>query len=249
MLDQCIMSLALRRKMQKEFLVIVVFSLSDIWFLNELYQTIHEVLVNFIRVNEEWLDEPVSFVRLQRQFFVLIVVKHYLENTLLFQCFVLILLILRFKCIDWTIEFLLGKCLRIYSRGPENNIIGNFEGLGDNLEYLSLTRADWTNDCYSFLPSHVFNDTKIVILLLFRQLKLHGIDNFVKSLFNIVHEILFILLSFGCKVQLGCRWMRQSSLWVPFGRYWFSCFQSKRIRCVVFILVVVCLSYRVFFLL
>ena len=135
---------------------------------------------------------------------MLIVVKDYLENTLLFQCFVLILLILRFKCIDWTIEFLLGKCLRIDSRGPENNIIRNFEGLGDNLEYLSLTRADWTNDCNSFLSSHVFNDTKIVILLPFTCLQLHGIDNFVKSFFNIVHEFVFILLSFGCKAQLGC---------------------------------------------
>ena len=167
MLDQCIMSLAHRREMQKEFLVIVVFSLSDIWFLNELYQTIHEVRVNLIRVNEEWLDELVSFIRLQRQFFVLVVVKHYLENTLLLQCFILILLIWRFKCIDWTIEFFLGKCLRVDSRSPENDIIGNFEGLGDNLQYLSLTRTDWTNNCYSFLPSHVFNDTKIVILLLF----------------------------------------------------------------------------------
>jgi hypothetical protein len=60
---------------------------------------------------------------------MLVVVENNLENALLFQGLVLVLLILRFKCIDWTVEFLLCECLRIDSRSPENYIVSYFEGL------------------------------------------------------------------------------------------------------------------------
>lgn len=53
MLDQRIMSLTQRREMQEEFLVVEVFSFSDIRFLEELNQTIHKVLIDVIRINEE----------------------------------------------------------------------------------------------------------------------------------------------------------------------------------------------------
>jgi hypothetical protein len=53
MLNQRIMSLTQRREMQEEFLVVEVFSFSDIRFLEELNQTIHKVLINVIRINKE----------------------------------------------------------------------------------------------------------------------------------------------------------------------------------------------------
>lgn len=47
------MSLTQRREMQKEFLIIEVFSLPDIRFLKELNETIHKVLIDVVRINEE----------------------------------------------------------------------------------------------------------------------------------------------------------------------------------------------------
>lgn len=53
MLNERIMSLTQRREMQKEFLIIEVFSFSDIRFLKELNETIHKVLIDVVRINEE----------------------------------------------------------------------------------------------------------------------------------------------------------------------------------------------------
>lgn len=111
MLNQCIMSLTQGREVHKEFLIVIVLSLSDIGFLDELYQAIHEVRINLIRVNEERLNEFVSLLRLQRQLFVLVVIKDYLENALLLQRFVLVLLVCGLKCIDWAVELFLGESL------------------------------------------------------------------------------------------------------------------------------------------
>ena len=73
--------------------------------------------------------KPIPFIGLQREFFMLVVVKNNLKNALLLQGLVLVLLVLRFKCIDGTIKFLLCERLRIYSRSPENDIVSYLESL------------------------------------------------------------------------------------------------------------------------
>mgnify|MGYP006076474637 FL=1 len=236
MLNERIMSLTQRREMQKEFLIIEVFSLSDIRFLKELNQTIHKVLIDVVRINEEWLYKPIPFIGLQREFFMLVVVKNNLKNALLLQGLVLVLLVLRFKCIDGTIKFLLCERLRIYSRSPENDIVSYLESLWDNFENLSLARADRTNNCHSLLSSHAFNDTKTVIKLSLTHLELHGVNHLVKSLLDMAHEILFIFLSFGRKVQFSCRRVCKSPFLTLFVWYRLPCTWPKRIRCFVLLL-------------
>jgi len=56
---------------------------------------------------------------------MLIVIKNYLENTFLLQSFILVLLVVRFKGVDWAVKLFLRKGLRIHSRSPENDAIGN----------------------------------------------------------------------------------------------------------------------------
>ena len=91
---------------------------------------------------------------------MLVVVKNNLENAFLFQSIILVLLTLRLKGIDGTIKLLLCICLRVDDRCSEEHIKGSLESLGDDLENLSLSRANRPNNGYSFIPSHMLNNTK-----------------------------------------------------------------------------------------
>ena len=91
---------------------------------------------------------------------MLIIVKNDLENAFLFQSIILVLLTLRFKGIDGTVKFFLGICGRVDNGCSEEHIESSFESLGDDLENLCLSRANWTNNGDSFIPSHMLNYTK-----------------------------------------------------------------------------------------
>ena len=64
---------------------------------------------------------------------MLVVVKNYLENALLFQGIILVLLTVGFESVDWTVEFFLGICGRINNGCSKEDIESSFKSLGDDL--------------------------------------------------------------------------------------------------------------------
>jgi hypothetical protein len=114
---------------------------------------------------------------------MLVVVKNDLENAFLFQSVIHVLLAMRFKRVNGTVEFLLGICLRIDDRCSEEDIESTFESLGDDLENLSLSRANWTNNGYGFIPSHMLDNTKTTMQLPLTLFKIHSLDDLLECLF------------------------------------------------------------------
>jgi len=119
----------------------------------------------------------------QRELFMLVVVKNNLENAFLFQSFILVFLALRFEGVDGTVEFLLGICLRIHDGCSKEDIESTFESLGDDLQNLGLSGANWTNNGNSFLPPHILNNTKTTMHLPRTLLKIHSFYDLLECLF------------------------------------------------------------------
>lgn len=165
MLDESIVGLAHRGKLQEELLVVIVLALSEIRLLDELSQAVHEEAIDLVGVDQHCLQDLVAILWAQTELLVLVVVQDYLEDALLLQCLVLIKLVRRLEGVDRSVELLLGEGLRIHAGQAEAHAVGNLERLRYDLQDLRLACAYWAHDSQSLPPPQVLNDGQALLLL------------------------------------------------------------------------------------